>query len=224
MLFPAVAVAQKEATKHTCRILFFNAPSDAPQTLYLFDGEEAQEVELPKMNFSPVYELRAGAVKLHLLPAPPPDPANIPANAPYAKVSEGVVDYYLLVTSDPANSVAPVRLQVIDAGFDKLKAGQMLWFNLTPNTIGGDVGTQRLIIQPNSREVLDAPASAAGEYPIQLFFQIPGDNHTYPLCSTSWGHDPRSRNIIFINMEPDSRTPRVAGYSDYRQPSSKKSP
>jgi hypothetical protein len=218
VLLPAAAMAQKRASKHTCRILFFDAPPDAPKTLYLFDGKASQEIELPKMNFSPVYELPAGPLNLRLLPEPPVDPKKIPADAPSGQVTEKVLDFYLLVTSDPENKVAPVRMQVIDAGSDKLKLGQMLWFNLTPNTIGGVVGTQRLLVKPNCRQVTGAPAPAAGEYPIQLFFQIPHDEHVYPLCSTSWGHDPRSRNIIFIHPDPGSRTPRVRGFTDFREP------
>lgn len=216
LLLPSGAIAQNAASKHTCRILFFDAPRGTPKKLHLFDGQKTQEVELSKMNFSPVYVLPGGPLNLRLLSSPPSDPQKIPAEAPSAQVPEKMVDFYLVLTSDPTNKVAPVRMQIIDAGFDKVKSGQMLWFNLTPNTIGGVVGSQRLVVQPNSRTVLDAPSLKTGEYPIQLYFQIPSDDRTHPLCSTSWGHDPRGRNIVFISTAPNSRTPRVRGYIDLR--------
>ena len=216
LLLPIAASAQNRSAKHTCRILFFDAPSDAPNTLYLFDGKDTREVELSRMNFSPVYELPAGQLNLRLLADPPEDPRTIPAGAPAVMVPETVVDFYLLISSDPDNGVVPVRMQVIDASFDKAKPGQMMWFNLTPNTIGGNVGDRRLVVRPKSSTVLDAPIPSAGEYPIQLFFQIPDDERMHPLTSTSWGHDPRTRNIIFINAAPNSRTPRVRGFTDFR--------
>lgn len=217
-MVPTIAFAQQAAPKHTCRILFFNAPAGAPEKLFLFDGTEAQEVELPKMNFSPVYELAPGKLTIALLPEAPEDPAKIPAGAPKVSVPEGVVDFYLLISSDKENKVAPVRMQVIDAGSDKLKLGQMLWFNLTDKTVGGMVGTEKLLIKGKSRLVLDAPAKGHEDYTVSLSFRIPGDKQLYPLADTSWRHDPRSRNVVFIHDDPGARTPLVNGFSDFRLP------
>ena len=114
-LIPCAAFAQ-QAPERTCRILFLDGPDDAPEKLQLFDGAKCREVDLPRMNFSKVYQLPAGALRLWLLPAPPADPAKLPPGAPAVAVAEGVTDFYLLVTSDPANTVAPVRMQVINAG------------------------------------------------------------------------------------------------------------
>ena len=122
-LLPAAAFAQR-APDHTCRILFLGAPDDAPQKLQLFDGAKCREVDLPRMNFSKVYLLPAGPLNLRLLPAPPDDPAKVPPGAPGVTVAEDVNDFYLLVTGDSANPIAPVRMQVISAGADKLKLGQ----------------------------------------------------------------------------------------------------
>ena len=55
----------------TCRILFLGAPDKAPEKLQLFDGAASREVELPRMSFSPVYQLRSGAGALALLPSLP---------------------------------------------------------------------------------------------------------------------------------------------------------
>ena len=111
LLLPAAAFAAK-APEHTCRILFLDGPDDAPAILQLFDGAKCREVDLPRMNFSKVYQLPGGPLKLRLLPDPPADPANVPPEAPGVTVAEGIADFYLLVTSDPANPIAPVRMQV----------------------------------------------------------------------------------------------------------------
>jgi len=58
------------------------------------------------MNFSKVYQLPGGPLNLRLLPSPPDDPTKIPPTAPAVTVAEGIGDFYLLVTSDVANTVA----------------------------------------------------------------------------------------------------------------------
>ena len=222
LLVPAVAFAQQKGPKHTCRILFFDGPVSAPEKLQLFDGTGCREVDLPRMNFSKVYDLPQGALQLSLLPAPPADPTQLPPGAPSVVVAEDVTDFYLLVTSDPANTVAPVRMQIINVGGDRLRAGQMLWFNLTKNTVGGTVGSEKLVIQPNSRVILNSPATANKDFPVNLSFRMPGDEKLYPLCETKWRHDPRSRSVIFINADPAARSPRVMAFPDYREPKSLK--
>jgi hypothetical protein len=215
--FLAAAALAESAAPRTCRILFLEGPDGPPDTLQLFDGTSSREVELPRMNFSRIYTLPPGPLTLRLLPQPPADPEKIPPGAPSATVAADVTDLYLLVTSDTANRVAPVRMQVIDAGSNRLKQGQMLWFNLTPNAVGGIVGTQKLAIRSQSRAVLDPPASGAESYPVNLTFRIPDSEPLYPLCETQWLHDPRSRSVVFIIPSAGIRTPRVLAFPDYRE-------
>jgi hypothetical protein len=216
LLALASAAFGKQQETRTCRILFLEGPDTAPNSLHLFDGARSQEVELPRMNFSPVYELPPGNLTLSLLPAAPADPENLPAGAPTAKVPEAVVDFYLLLTSDPSNKIAPVAMQVINAGMDRLKAGQMLWFNLTDHQVGGRLGSEKLVIQPKSTATLDPPAVGAKDYPVDLAYRIQGKQHLYPICETKWLHDPRSRSLAFIFTKPGTRTPRVLVFPDFR--------
>lgn len=205
------------APERTCRILFLNGPDDAPDTLHLFDGETAQEVDLPRMNFSKVYELRPGALTLALLPAPPAEPQQVPAGAPTVKVPETVTDFYLLLTSDPENKVAPVRANLINANAGRLGRGQMLWFNLTDKLIGGRIGSETLVLKPQSRHVIDPPARGHDNYPVDISYRIAGNDALYPLCETQWLHDPRSRSVAFVFQKPGVRTPRVLVFPDYRE-------
>jgi hypothetical protein len=205
------------APARTCRILFLDGPDGPPDTLHLFDGTASREVELPRMNFSTVYTLPGGPLNLRLLPAPPSAPDQIPPAAPSVAVPAEVTDFFLLVTSDPGNRVAPVRMQVINAGADRLKTGQMLWFNLTPNAVGGTVGSQQLVIRAGSRATLDPPAQGAENYRVNLTFRMPGNDTLYPLCETQWLHDPRSRSVVFVINSPGIRTPRVLSFPDYRE-------
>jgi hypothetical protein len=216
VLLSSVAPGQ-QAKGRTCRLLFLDRPPGAPATMHLFDGKVSREVDLPGMNLSKVYDLPPGPLKLALLTAPLPHPEELPSGAPTATVSATATDIYLLVMSDPENKVAPVRLQVVDAGAEKLRRGQTLWFNLTELTIGGQLGSVRLALKPASRAVMRAPRSDGGDYPVSIAYRMEGSEHTYPICETRWTHDPRSRNLGFVIAKDGKRTPRVMVFPDFRE-------
>lgn len=220
-IVPALANAQPKGGR-TCRILFLGAPDNAPEKLQLYDGSAAQEVELPQMNLSPVYKLPAGPLVIRLLTTAPAKPEDVAPDAPKATVAESVTDFFLLVTSDPANKTVPVKMQVIDADSSKFKRGEMLWFNLTGNSVGGKVGSEQLAMAANSRTILKSPASGSEDYVVNLSYRMPGDERLHPLCETKWLHDTRSRTLLFVVNQPGSRTPRVLGFPDYREPEEKK--
>jgi hypothetical protein len=214
-LLPTAALAQK-AKEHTCRILFLSGPKTAPKKIHLFDGASSIEVDLPRMNFSKVYKLRPGALRLHLLPSPLDDPKKVPSGAPTATLAENITDFYLLVTSDPANPVLPMRMQIINASADKFKTGQMLWLNQTKNSVSGTVGSEKLVINPDSSVTLDPPATGNKDYQVKLDFSLPDSELAQRFCETQWHHDPRSRTVAFIINEPRARAPRVLVFPDYR--------
>ncbi len=219
LLTLAAPAAEKSA--RSCRILFLSAPDDAPEKLHLFDGTASQEVELTRMGFSPVYQVRAGALALALLPSAVPapkagTPPAIPDGAPKAAIAESITDFYLIVSSDPANKVAPVKMQVINADAANFKRGQMLWYNLTDSKVGGVVGSRKLLVEPNSRIILDAPANGLEDYHVNIHFLPTGKDRPEPLCETNWSHDPRSRSVFFILKPVGSLIPRILGFPDFR--------
>jgi hypothetical protein len=221
LLILSLAATAAEKSTRTCRILFIAAPESALTTLYLFDGRTAQEVELTRMGFSPVYNISPEAVSLALLPTAPPATATsaaavVPAGAPAARIAASIRDFYLIVSSDPSNQVAPVKMQVVDADVANFKHGQMLWFNLTQNKVGGIVGARKLAINPNARLILDAPANRLEEYHVNIHFVAPGKERPEPLCETNWFHDPRSRSVLFILQPTGSVIPRIQGFPDFR--------
>jgi hypothetical protein len=122
----------------------------------------------------------------------------------------------LLVSSDPANAVAPVKLEVIDA--TKFTKGQMLWFNLTANRIEGQIGTEKLALGGNSQIILNSPAVKNEDYNVTVSFAKPGNDVLQPFCETKWRHDPQIRNVFFVVTNEGARAPRVMGLRDQREP------
>lgn len=219
--FLPLSLAAKDKGGRTCRLVFLGAGDSDPQTLHLHDGTGSREVDLPRLNLSKIYPLPGGAVTVRLLASPPAEGEAANPSAPSAKIPETMGDVYLMVSPDPANKVAPVRLQVIDAGSDKFRNGQQLWFNLTAHEVGGQVGRRSLAMKARSRVVLDSPAAQSGEYKVNLNFRIAGKDTLYPLCETNWQHDPDSRIVLFVVNEGGSRAPRVLGFPDRREDSGK---
>lgn len=215
------ASAASDEPRRSCRIVFLAAPDGAPESLHLFDGEKSQPVDLPRLGLSEVYALPAGDIHIALLPkavqtVTPGKPSPVPAGAPTAAIPAAMTDFYLLLSSDPANSVAPVKIQVIDANPAQFKRGQQLWFNLTPNQVGGILGSQKVRFEPNSRSIVDGPASSGGGYQVNLYHLPPGKKQTYPICETQWIYDPTARSVFFILMPTNKRTPHVFGMFDAR--------
>lgn len=217
-LFPLIATVQGQSAKRTCRVVFLNPPANAPKKLFLFDGVTSQEVELPKMNFSDVYVVAPGDVTLRLLTAPVTKPEEVPAGAPAGKLAAGVEDFYVVASSDPKNQVVPVQLQVIDASSQKFRKGQMMWYNLTANPVGGQLGNQKLALKAQSRAITDAPASGKEAYDVELSYTLPNDKRLYPICQTKWVHDPDTRTVVFLYGGANGATPDLIGFKDFRAP------
>lgn len=219
-LFAASIFAANDPSR-TCRILFLNAPENAPEKMYLSDGASALEVELARMSFSPVYEIRVEAEWLALLSSEPAGSgagrlAPIPENTPVVKLDSGVLDFYLIVTSDGRPEHPPLKLQVIRADGEDFGRGKMLWYNLTDHKVGGQLGKRKLLLGGRSRKVVDAPADEIEEYRVSLYFQPPGSDSAEPLCETAWSHDPRSRTVFFVIQPQGAMIPRVIGIPDFR--------
>ncbi len=221
-LLAGQAAGQQAQQMRTCRILYLSSSGVAPKGLHLFDGVTSREVDLPRMNLSKVYKIAPGPVILRMFSEPVTDPKALPAGAPSVKVPASAEHIYLLVTGDRSNAVAPVKLVVVDADYKQLASGQMLWFNMTKKTVAGKIGSSTLRVKPGARAVLKEPARGRESYPVELYFRIPGDDFTHPLCETRWRHDPRSRALAFIMQDGNRRVPRIFTYSDFRQPAKEK--
>lgn len=212
------ALAEQAKQPRTCRILVLAGAGTVPKTLHLFDGVDCQQVELPRMNLSPVYQIAPGPVSLRMLGKPLPESGLAPEGAPAVNLAQDLQHIYLLVTLDRSNPIAPVKLAVVNANHENIGRGEILWFNLTDKTVAGKLGSRTLRLGPGKRELLKEPTRGSEDYPVQLYFKMPGDDFPHPLCETLWRHDPRSRFLAFVVADGRRRVPRVFTYSDYREP------
>ncbi|MFT4176921.1 MAG: hypothetical protein QM627_09720 [Luteolibacter sp.] len=214
----SIGVAAESKAKRTCRILFLSPPENAPQKVYLNDGADTRPVELPSLNLSEIYELAGGNIQIRLLAEPPVEGLPLATDLPAVAVPENVRDCYLLVTSDPKNAKLPLKLQIVDASPTGFRAGQMMWLNLTPYQVGGQLGSRTLNLKPNSQSILDSPTAGDDTYPVKIGYNPGKGQKPALIVSTTWMHNISGRNIVFVMMLPNSKIPRIKGYSDFRTP------
>lgn len=216
LLLCIASILSAKESKRTCRILFPGGPEQHALKYYLFDGISSQEVTLPRLSLSPIFKLRPGDIKIHLLSSPVTKPEDVPPGTPEVTVLASISDIYLLVSKDPDNNVLPLRMSIVNANYDKIRLGEMLWFNVTHKHLAGKIGKSSLKLPANASAVIHEPASLPGDYPVEIYFSVPGDERTHPLIESQWYHDPRSRCIVFVFDEGRRRAPRVMSFSDFR--------
>lgn len=212
----------QEATHRNCRIVFPGRPADAPKRLHLFDGTSSQEIELPSMNLSPVYNLPAGAMHLKLLTSKPEDSESVPRDAPSIEIPENYHDFYLIVSRDPENKIAAVKLKAINIETANLKLGQTLWINHTDQTIEGKLGDRVLSLGPDSSKILDAPfinksGPTRGYYHASFTHQVQDKETFEPITEQQWWHDATCRHLGFIEYS-GGKLPKIYIFRDFRDP------
>jgi hypothetical protein len=198
----------------TCRVLFLSAPDKAPAKSYLFDGKSSTEITLPTKNFSEVYPLPAGNITVSLVPRPFAEKEVPPAGTPSIQIPESIKDCYLLVAHEPESGT--LRIQMVNANAETFKAGQMLWFNLTPHVVGGSLGGRTINIKPQSRQIVDAPAKGFESYKVKLGYMSAEAKRAEPLSSTLWRHNPAARSVVIVFMRPETTVPRIVSFYDER--------
>ena len=212
-----VCILSQTVSARNCRILFLDRPNDAPKSLHLFDGTSSQEVDLPSMNFSPVYKLPEGAIKLRLLTEKYQDPTSVSPDAPFVEIPETYVDFYLIISSDPENKITPVSIKAYCPSDETFKAGQTLWINLTEQTIHGTLGEAKLILKPNSTQILNAPINASGYYKAEFSYQTEANADLQKITEQSWWHDANSKHLGFV-INAGGKLPKIFFYRDFRTP------
>jgi len=167
------------------------------------------------MNFSRVIGLPRGELTLLLTPNEITDLENLPLNVPRLKIPEGVKDFYILMSPDPANKVLPLRMNLVNTSDDKLKPGETLWFNLTEHNIVAKLGDSKMSVTPKSSTVSKDPIPESGYYRAQFAFQRQAKGSFYKITEQQWWHDAKSKHVGFI-VPTGGRLPKIYYYRDFR--------
>jgi hypothetical protein len=216
-VLPGWAQEEQKAKKasRTCRIVFPERPKNAPKVAYLFDGKMSRQVTLPSVNFSEVITLPTGEITILMTPNEVTDPENPPTSAPSLKIAEGIQDFYIHVTTDPANPMLPLQLNLVDVGNGKLGPGETLWINLTDHAIEAKLEGSKMTAPPKGQTVSKAPLPSSGYYTAEFTYQPHAKGDFQRIAEQHWWHDAASRHLGFI-VNTGGRLPRIYFYRDFR--------
>lgn len=216
-----VSVNTLHANPRSCRLVFPERPQSAPKIAYLFDGSKSQGVSLPSMNLSEVIELPGGELAIAMLASAISDPELLPPQAPVLKIPEGVMDFYIIITPDPENKILPIKMNLVDTGGGKLKAGETLWYNFTGHRIAAKLGSAQMTVDPQGRTISKDPMPASGYYVAQFAFQANGKGAYAPITEQSWWHDAKSKHLGFM-YNTGGKLPKIYFFRDFRDPEATK--
>lgn len=212
-----ISASALHAKSRTCRLVFPERPQGAPKIAYLFDGSKSQGVSLPSMNLSEVIELPSGDLAIAMTTSAISDPELLPPQAPVLKIPEGVMDFYIIITPDPENKTLPIKMNLVDTGGGKLKAGETLWYNFTEHRIAAKLGGAQMTVDPQGRTISKDPISASGYYVARFAFQEDGKGEFAPITEQSWWHDSNSKHLGFM-YNSGGKLPKIYYFRDFRLP------
>lgn len=198
----------------TIRAIYFQRPANAPDKVYLYSGEKSIELELPGMNLSPRQKIPKGDLQLRCLLSPLLEGQPLPENAPVVRVPEGWSEVILLCVPNPDKSGFPVRFFPLNASLSKFGPGELLCFNRTKATLGGQIGIRKLRVAPGKSVLLGAPSRELGDYRVMIDYLPPGGKRALPLMRTTWRHEPTVRHLLFVVDDPVRKVPRIWSVPD----------
>lgn len=207
----------EETTLRTCRIVFPERPAKSPKSAHLFDGKKSSFVRLPSLNFSRVIELPAGKIRLALTDEQVDSVSKIPDGAPGLEIAEGVEDLHLILSSDPANAVLPVKMELVDVSKDQIRDGGSFWINRTNHAIRSKLGNVTIKLESNENAVCSKPAEESSYYRAEFSFLPKGATEWRIITEQNWWHDQKSRHLGLI-MASEAGLPRVLLFRDFRPP------
>lgn len=198
-----------DALAHTVRAMFLGATSDSPTEATLVMGEKVITIPLPRRYLSEEIDLPDSPSRAFILPkAPRPDEEIDPAT-PRVRFPEESNRSLLLFVPDKTNKVFPVRVISLNTSPEKFPAGHTIMFNLSQANIAGKFGDQQIRVAAGKRKVLKPPSSKTGGYPVQIVCKTSEDADWITICSSTWRHNPKARQLMFISPSEGRKFPRV---------------
>ena len=172
---------------------------------------------MPSMNLSEVVTLPHGELTIAMTRDEINDPKKLPPNAPILIIPEKTTEFYIIITPDPKNQELPVKMNLVETGEGKLKAGETLWFNSTGHRIRAMLGSHEMTIDPKGRTISKDPIPTSDYYIAKFAFQAEGKGPYAPITEQSWWHDAKSRHLGFI-VNSGGKLPKIYFFRDFRDP------
>ncbi len=212
--------AQDASSTRSVRLLYVQAPDDAPASVFLVAGKEAKEIDLPRLSLSTKrLALPAGLVRVYAATKAPTKAEPLPADAPFVDIPEAMNDP--LVVLLPSGGTGPLAFQMLPVEFSRTKApeGAVLWFNLSARTVFAKLGAAQATVAPRQSVVQSPPGRNGDVYHVLIDVSPePGETDNVPLMRSSWVKEPGQRHLLFVVPDPSRKVPRIVAVPDRLEP------
>ena len=193
------------------RLLYVDAPADAPPHLHLVVGKEVAKVDLPRLAISTgKAEVPSGAVRLFLALQAPTRREPLPADAPFVDLPPGEQDALVVLMPNGKQGPLGFTAQAIDFSPLRLPDGGVLWMNLSRRALEARLGSSSSRVAPGQSRVMTPGVAPGGVYPVLVDLAPgPADTEPLPLLRATWVREPNRRQLLFVLEDPDRPVPRV---------------
>jgi len=219
-LAAVVAAAQEASSARSLRLLYVQAPDDAPAAIVLVVGKEAKEIDLPRLSVSTTrLSLPAGPVRVYAATKAPTKAEPLPADAPSVDIPEGMSDPLLVLL--PSGGAGPLAFQMLPVEFARSKApeGAVLWFNLSPRTIFAKLGSGQAVVAPRQTGIVVPPGKPGDVYHVLVDVgPDQGETENVPLMRSSWVKEAGQRHLLFVVPDPSRKVPRIVAVPERMEP------
>ncbi|NBX33871.1 hypothetical protein EBR16_00645 [bacterium] len=200
----------------SCRLLYIQAPFDAPEKVVLVVGKEATDVDLPRLSISNARaKIPSGLVRVYAATKAPTKAEPLPANTPFVDIPETMSDALIVLL--PTGQPGPLSFIMLPVEFHKNRApeGTVVWFNLSDRIIYAKLGNTMVTVNPKG-SALSMPSVGIDE-PYVVYVDaspVAPETETVPVVRGSWVKEARMRNLLFVVPDPSRTVPRILSIPD----------
>lgn len=191
-----------------CRVLYYNKPSSAPDTVYMYvNGQLHGELELPQFQFGQdiEFEESGGALQIVLSPRILEAGETLADGLPSMNVARGWKKFLIVVVESQQNELLPIKPIAINANENHFGNGDFLFLNLTPNLVGGTFGDQIIKVAPHKMHVAKMSEYLGEFLDVKLDYVRPdGQKRRRWMIYQGWRILPDRRTLVFCYV-PEGR-------------------
>lgn len=212
----AVAHTAYATAPRSLRMLYVEAPAEAPASLFLVAGKEIVEIDLPRLAVSTKrLSLPAGAVRVRVGIKAPTKAEPLPEDAPFVDIPAEMKEP--LVVLLPSGQAGPLAFHLLPLEFSRTRVpeGGIVWFNLSTRTLSTQLGQTSATIPPR-QAALQIPSGKVGD-PYPVLVDLAADQaqaDRIPLLRSTWVKEPGQRRLLFCLPDPRRKSPRLVVIPD----------
>jgi hypothetical protein len=208
------------SSSRTCRLIYMQAPVDAPEKVVLVVGKDTTEVDLPRLSISSARaKLPAGLVRVYAAAKAPTKAEPLPPETPFVDIPETMND--VLVVLLPNGQPGPLSFIMLPVEFSKTRApeGSSIWFNLSDRIIYSKIGDGVLTINPKTSALEIHKGGVDEPYYVSIDASpVPPEVENVPIYRGYSSNQARTRHLLFVVPDPTRIVPRILSISDRLDP------